>query len=343
MRTGEHPRPRTKAKSRVRRRTALFGGAGALLLTVVRPDVAIAQATEGDPGSHLPFNGFKVDRASIREDSIQRGGPPRDGIPSIDRPRFVPAGKAGLAPEDRVLGVLHRGVSRAYPVRILNWHEIDNDRIAGDPVAITYCPLCGSGVVFSSVVAGRELSFGVSGLLYESDMLLYDRQTESLWSQLKYQAVTGPMLGAKPARLPVEHTTWQDWRARHPRTEVLSFDTGHARDYGRDPYAGYDRDPAIFFPVSRTDARLDPKAWVLGIERNGLHKAYPLDKLGVASGRLQDAVGGEAVTIHFDARHRTARALDAQGRDIPTVIAFWFAWAAFNPGTELHGAPASGR
>jgi hypothetical protein len=123
---------------------------------------------------------------------------------------------------------------------------------------------------------------------------------------------------------------------------VLSFDTGHVRDYARDPYAGYARDPATSFPVSRTDARLDPKAWVLGVERNGRHKAYPLDALGAGSGTLVDTVGGERVTIRFDARHRTARVSDARGRDLPTVIAFWFAWAAFNPDTDLH-APAPGR
>lgn len=310
--------------------------AGAAAAGLVRATDAAAQATEGDPGRMLPHNGFDLRRRSIPLEAIVSGGPPRDGIPAIDRPRFVQARNARLASGDRVLGVVHRSVARAYPVRILNWHEIVNDRIGTDPIAVTYCPLCGSGVVFLSVANGRELVFGVSGLLYESDMLLYDRQTESLWSQLKYRAVSGPMLDERLTRLPADHTTWQDWQARHPRTEVLSFETGFERDYGRDPYDGYDRDPATLFPVSRTDARLAPKTWVLGIERGGQHKAYPLEALGAGSGVLEDTVGGERVTVRFDPRHRTARVTDARGRAVPTVIAFWFAWAAFNPQTALY-------
>lgn len=322
------------------RRRVLHGAATGFLLAGTSSGV-LAQGTEGDPGNWLPFNGFKVDGALIPTGQIVRGGPPRDGIPAIDRPRFVSARESSLHKDDRVIGVVHRGIARAYPIRILNWHEIVNDRFADQPVAVTYCPLCGSGVVFAGEVDGRRLRFGVSGLLFDNDMLLYDRQTESLWSQLKFQAVTGPMAGRRLARLPAEHTSWDDWRRRRPQTRVLSFDTGFERDYGRDPYAGYDRNPETFFPMSRSDARLDPKAWVLGVERNGRHKAYPIATLGTGAGVIRDTVGGEPVVVHFDARHRSARALDAQGRAIPTVTAFWFAWAAFNPQTEVYAPPGA--
>jgi hypothetical protein len=319
----------------------VLGGvvAGVLLSATARG--VVAQATEGDPGNWLSFNGFNVEGALVPTAQIVRGGPPRDGIPAIDRPRFVSVREAMLHKDDRVIGVVHRGIARAYPIRILNWHEIVNDRFADEPVAVTYCPLCGSGVVFAGEVDGRTLSFGVSGLLFDNDMLLYDRQTESLWSQLKYQAVTGPMVGRRLVRLPAEHTSCDDWRQRQPKTRVLSFDTGFERDYGKDPYAGYDRSPETFFPMSRSDARLDPKAWVLGVERNGRHKAYPIATLGTGAGVIRDTVGGEPVVVHFDARHRSARALDAQGRAIPTVTAFWFAWAAFNPQTELYAPPGA--
>jgi hypothetical protein len=329
-----------------RARRAALGGAGAALLLAATGGTARAQVGEGDPGSYVApraFNGFDVKGALVPPEQIVRGGPPRDGIPSIDRPRFVAAAEARLTRDDRVLGVVHRGIARAYPVRILNWHEIVNDRFAEQAVVITYCPLCGSGVVFEGEVDGRVLSFGVSGLLFDNDMLLYDRQTESLWSQLKYQAVTGPMIGRRLGRLPAEHTAWEDWRRRFPATQVLSFETGFERDYGRDPYGGYERSPETFFPLSRSDPRLDAKAWVLGVERGGRHKAYPLAALGAGAGVLHDTVGGEPITIHFDGRHRTARAVDARGRDMPTVTAFWFAWAAFNPKTDLYAAPAAQR
>jgi hypothetical protein len=335
---------RTRLPAHIQRRrvAGLFAATAALLVAAAdRP--ARAQATEGDPGNALPFNGFKVDRSLLPLDEIVRGGPPRDGIPAIDQPRFVAARRARLAPSDRVLGVSHRGIARAYPVRILNWHEVVNDRFGDEPVAVTYCPLCGSGVVFSGRAGERALTFGVSGLLYNSDMLLYDRQTESLWSQLKFQSVTGPLIGSRLARLPVEHTSWQDWQRRYPHTEVLSFETGYPRDYGRDPYAGYERDPATFFPVSRSDSRLDPKAWVLGVEVNGRHKAYPFSELEKAGTVVRDSVAGTRITVHFDAKHRSARAVDDAGRDLAAVTAFWFAWAAFNPATDVYTSAAGRR
>jgi hypothetical protein len=131
------------------------------------------------------LNGFILDEPLIPAGAIEKGGPPRDGIPSIDSPLFVAASEASfLDPEDRVLGITQGGKSKAYPVKILNWHEIVNDWLNQQPVVVTYCPLCGSGIAFSAMVGGRRLSFGVSGLLYNSDVLLYDRQTGSLWSQI---------------------------------------------------------------------------------------------------------------------------------------------------------------
>lgn len=296
-------------------------------------------ATRPDPAE---FNGFDLREALVPIDAIQRGGPPRDGIPAIDRPKFVIPVRSRLKADDRVLGLSHKGVARAYPVRILNWHEIVNDRIAGDPVAVTYCPLCGTGMAFDARVGdaatARELSFGVSGLLFNSDVLLYDRGTDSLWSQLRQQAISGPLKGTLLKALPLEHTTWDDWRRRYPRTEVLSFDTGVARDYGRDPYAGYDTVNRLMFDVQHRDERVGPKEWVLGLSVGSARKAYPLRALAARIGEtgvLEDRVGGQAVRIRYDARNRTARAEDATGTSLPSVLAFWFAWVAFHPKTEL--------
>lgn len=288
----------------------------------------------------IELNGFKLDGAAIPAGEIFPGGPPRDGIPAIDRPAFVPAARANhLRPDDRVLGVVRGGIARAYPIAILNWHEVVNDRFGDEAVAITFCPLCGTGMAFAARAAGRDLVFGVSGLLYQSDVLLYDRQTESLWSQIMAQAVTGPMKGQRLQFLPTAHTTWGDWRARHPQTEVLSPDTGHGRDYSRDPYAGYRDSAELIFPVNVQDKRLHPKEQVIGIALGGEHKAYPFSALA-RDGRqiLEDRVGGHTIRLEFDPQARTGRVLDADGRELPSLIAFWFAWLAFHPDTALYEA-----
>jgi hypothetical protein len=175
----------------------------------------------------ITMNGFRVDGASIPVADIRHGGPPRDGIPAIDEPRFVSAAEARfLKPDDRVVGVVRGGVARAYPIAILNWHEVVNDRFGDEAVAVTFCPLCGTAMVFAAEAGGRQLQFGVSGLLYNSDVLLYNRQTESLWSQIMAEAVTGPMQGTRLEFLPTAHLAtgqgvFKDWTAVVVRRPVL--------------------------------------------------------------------------------------------------------------------------
>ncbi|MBI3156197.1 MAG: DUF3179 domain-containing protein [Burkholderiales bacterium] len=311
-----------------RRSLARLGAAGAAAL--LPPWAAPAQART--------LNGFDLRDALVPADAIEAGGPPRDGIPAIDRPRFVDAARSGLRDDDRVLGLVRGGIARAYPVRILNWHEIVNDRLGDDAVAVTYCPLCGTGMAFDARVGGGVASFGVSGLLYNSDVLLYDRGTESLWSQIMARAVAGTLKGTALQPLPLTHTSWAGWRQRHPRGEVLSTDTGHQRDYDRDPYASYAASPALMFDVQHRDERLPAKAWVLGLTVGGEAKAYPFDLLAQRvgpDGRLDDRVGGRRVRIRYDAAQRSAEAFDAEGRALPAVAAFWFAWVAFHPRTQL--------
>ncbi|PKL94368.1 MAG: hypothetical protein CVV18_09135, partial [Gammaproteobacteria bacterium HGW-Gammaproteobacteria-8] len=289
------------------------------------------------PAWAIERNGFRLDGAAVPVDEILPGGPPRDGIPAIDSPRFVPAARARqLKPEDRVLGVVRGTLARAYPIAILNWHEVVNDRFGDEAVVITFCPLCGTGMAFAARIGGQDLVFGVSGLLYNSDVLLYDRQTESLWSQIMAQAVTGPMRGQHLSFLLTSHTTWGDWRARHPDTQVLSVETGYGRDYARDPYAGYRESPELMFPVATQDKRLHPKEQVIGLSLGGDHKAYPFSALARTERHvIEDRVGGRSVRVEFDPQVRTGRVLDAEGRELPSVIAFWFAWLAFHPETAL--------
>lgn len=297
----------------------------------------MAHAAEPDPAD---FNGFDVANASVPTQAIQRGGPPKDGIPSIDRPKFVRAGQARLADNDRVLGLTRNGRARAYPVRILNWHEVVNDRFGGRAVVVTYCPLCGSGMAFEGQLGSSSsvASFGVSGLLYNSDVLLYDRATQSLWSQLLQTAVSGPLKGTQLQSVPLTHTTWADWRLRHPATEVLSIDTGFERDYSHDPYSGYEQVQQLMFNVQHRDDRFPLKEWVLGIEVAGGYKAYPFSVLARTvdtRGELWDKVAGRRFRIRYDRTHGTAEAFDAQGKLWPGTMAFWFAWVAFHPKTEV--------
>ena len=300
--------------------------------------LACAFALATTPALAQSLNGFDLRNALVPADQIERGGPPRDGIPAIDNPRFVRAALSRLRDDDRVLGIARAGVVRAYPVRILNWHEVVNDRIGDEGVVVTYCPLCGTGVAFEAPVGAERVLFGVSGLLYNSDVLLYDRKTESLWSQILSRAVSGPRKGAALRRVPLTHTSWGDWRQRHPESSVLSFDTGFARDCDRDPYAGYENVQRLMFKVAHRDERVLPKAWVLDVERNGQFKAYPFSALAVradAQGRLEDRVGGEPVTIRYNRQHRSAEAFDARGQALAAITSFWFAWVAFHPDTEL--------
>lgn len=288
------------------------------------------------------LNGFDLADAAVPVQAIQQGGPPKDGIPAIDRPRFVPADRAGLAPADRVLGIAIGNVARAYPVRILNWHEVVNDRIGGRPVLVTYCPLCGTGMAFEPPARTGDAGFGVSGLLYNSDVLLYDRASASLWSQILGRAVSGPLNGTPMEPVALTHTRWADWQQRHPGTEVLSTDTGFTRDYARDPYAGYDSVQRLMFDVQHRDDRFPAKEWVLGVRLDGQAKAYPfsvLERALGASGELRDSVAGRTLRIRYDRSHGTAEAYDEQGRLLPATMAFWFAWVAFHPRTEVLRAP----
>lgn len=321
---------------------ALRVGKRQLLVLGLAAAAAMATARAAAPPDPTRFNGFDLSGALIPVDAIERGGPPRDGIPSIDNPRFVPLAQSSLREDDRVLGLRHKEVVRAYPVRILNWHEVVNDKVGGDVIAITYCPLCGTGMAFDarlqSPAGRRELSLGVSGLLFNSDVLLYDRGTQSLWSQLRQQAISGPLKGTQLMAVPLEHTTWSDWRRRFPATEVLSFETGFSRDYARDPYVGYETVNRLMFDVQHRDARLGPKEWVLGLSVGSARKAYPLSALARRVGKdgiLEDRLSGQLVRIRYDAQHRTARAEDGAGHTLPSVLAFWFAWVAFHPKTEL--------
>jgi hypothetical protein len=285
-------------------------------------------------------NGFDVSDAAVPVREIRRTGVRRDGIPSIDEPQFIAAADARfLDDEDRVIGVSRNGIARAYPIRILEHHEVVNDIFAGEAIVITYCPLCFTGMVFSAQASDFGLTFGVSGLLYNSDVLLYDRRTGSLWSQIRSEAISGPLKGFVIPAIPAANTTWREWRARHPETEVLSTKTGHRRDYRESPYLDYARSGALMYPVSDKNPAYRNKALVLGLRLGNSTRAWPFEELEKhGSARFEEVMNGHRITIEWSRDDDYARVLGADGTELPSVIAYWFAWYAFYPDTGIFKA-----
>ncbi len=283
------------------------------------------------------LNGFSLAGARIPVEEIRRGGPPRDGIPALDDPRTLPAKESPWSDDSRVIGVEVAGQARAYPIAVLTWHELVNDRLGGRPILVSFCPLCGTAMVFDRRVNGRELRFGVSGLLYRSDLLMFDRASDSLWSQISAEAVTGPQRGRRLTLLRARTTTWGAWRALHPTSTVLSRDTGHARDYAQSPYAGYEQSDRLYFPAP-LDARYHPKTRVVGLRTaDGQARAYALDEIAKTEGVLRDRFAGHDVRIEYDGTRASFR-VDAPD-EVEVIEGFWFAWMAFHPQSSVYRAP----
>ncbi len=290
-----------------------------------------------DPEPQL-LNGFRLGQASVAVEEILRGGPARDGIPALSNPATLEAPAAPWADEERVIGLVVNGEARAYPIAVLNWHELVNDSLGGAPLLVTYCPLCGTGMVFRREVAGNEKHFGVSGLLYRSDLLLYDRETESLWSQILATAIAGPAVGSRLALMRSEHRSWAAWKRAHPKTTVLSPQTGHLRDYSRSPYGTYSRSDRLLFPVA-VDRRYHAKEPTLGLRtRGGKARAYPAREVLRAGGQMRERFEGFEVSVSYDAE---AEEFSVQAPDSVEVIeGYWFAWQAFHPDSSVFAADA---
>ncbi|MEJ7800284.1 MAG: DUF3179 domain-containing protein [Ilumatobacter sp.] len=261
----------------------------------------------------------------VDTDEIISGGPPPDGIPPIDEPTFLPTRAVDFLAEDEpVLALEIDGDARAYPIQVMIWHEIVNDTVGDAPVSVTYCPLCNTAVAVDRRVGERVLSFGTSGSLYQSALVMYDRQTESLWSHFTGQAIAGVLTGAELDSYPVATVAWSDWRDAHPDGLVLSRDTGHDRDYGRNPYPGYDDvdNPPYLFE-GEVDDRLAAKTRVVGVGLDTTPTAIRLDPLLDAGVVALDLDGAPAVAWALPG---TASALDADevtdGRDVGATGVF---------------------
>ncbi len=279
--------------------------------------------------------GFLLSDLLIPLDEIRDGGPPKDGIPSIDFPKFTPASEVDFLQEnDRIIGVVVGREARAYPIKILDFHEIVNDEIAGESFTVTWCPLCGSGIVFRHF--GLKKSFGVSGLLYNSDVLLYDRETNSLWSQIMGMSVAGKSSGTPLSIYPSTMTTWSQWKRIHPTTLVLNQQTGLKRDYEKPAYQSYLQTDQLMFPVRKSNHQLPNKERVLGVKVGNQYKAYPFSVLTKRKSPIRDVFNGQEIFIYFDADKQTAVVGTIDGEPIEYFTLFWFAWYAFHPETVVY-------
>ena len=300
-------------------------------------------------------NGFSLAESSIPPEEIIGGGVRRDSIPALDDPAHVSVADAPWDDRERVIGVHLGGEARAYPISILVWHELVNDVLDGRPILASYCPLCGTGIVFdrrprsaqpgvrassaapNSPSPGEELHVGVSGLLYRSDLLMYDRETESLWPQISGEAVTGSSRGRRLGQIRSQMTTWGEWRRRHPETTVLSLETGYRRRYGSTPYGNYATSDRLMFPVPH-DRRYPPKMPTLGLRLSERHsRAYPAIEVERAGGRVEDEFAGRPVVVSY---HPATRVFEVvAGDEIEVIEGYWFAWMAFHPGASVYAAP----
>jgi len=324
-----------------------------------------------DPSFMRFLAGERSDRSKmkIRLEEIAWGGVVVDGIPSLDNPTLIEAGKAEyMKDDDLVFGVAINGDARAYPLRIMGWHEMFNEVIGGVPVALAYCTLCGSGILFETLVEGRKkpLVFGSSGFLFRSNKLMFDRETDSLWNQFTGEPVNGPLVD-KDIKLkirPVIITSWKFWKERNPQTKVLALKTGYARDYGSGQvYKEYFASPDLMFPVVVGDeSKLKRKDYVFGIRDVGIAKAWPIAAFKDIR-VINDAIGDRNLVLVGNAATRSVRAYERGERQfeiseqveqlsdgtsmwritedelkasdgqtlarVPGHIAYWFAWDSY--------------
>ena len=268
------------------------------------------EGQEGPLAERFRRQGWETDfsRSSVPLEEITSGGVSRDGIPPLDDPRYVEVEEADEWLEDPEPVILLEidGDARAFPLQIMTWHEIVNDEVGGTPVSVTFCPLCNSAITFDRRLDGVVYDFGTSGNLRNSDLVMWDRQTESWWQQFTGEAIVGELTGSLLTFLPSTIVSWADFKGFHPAGMVLSRDTGYSRDYGQNPYVGYDRadePPFLFF--GEADGRLLPKERVAAVSAGGADVAFPFTVLA-EEGAVNCRVGGDELVVFFQPGTRSA-------------------------------------
>ncbi|MBI3413039.1 MAG: DUF3179 domain-containing protein [Candidatus Aenigmarchaeota archaeon] len=300
---------------------------------------------------------------------------PEGAIPEINNPKFITAGSATY-PEDKdlVAGMAYNGVTKAYPVKMLNLHEVVNDNFSGKPVSMTYCVLCRTPIAYEGRISGKKATFRVTGLLYNANDLLVDIETRSYWQQITGEAVVGDAIGKNLTKIPTEMTTWALWKAKYPDTLVMSSDTGFDRDYGTDPYGGYEESDKTWYFPKKEDGRLFVKDIIYGVAFNEGSKAYPKSNV-TSDGVINDQIGKNKLLIMHDSDLDTVKVFDRVLRGtelnfetvdgkivdmktksswnyegvavdgplkteklkrIDATHSFWYVWAGFYPQTSVY-------
>ena len=344
-------------------------------ITIASPSTNTVTMTDNSESAKFTIMETEGVKHIIPLDKIKGGGPPKDGIPSIDNPVFTDIqGSHFMSDSDTVIGLEINGEAKAYPLFILVWHEIVNDEVGGIPVSVTYCPLCYTNQVFERIIDGQEVEFGTSGKLYNSNLLMYDRFTESYWSQALGMAVKGELSGHQLNLIPFDVITWGDWKILHPDTLVLTTDTGHIRSYATDPYGNYYTEPRIMFPVEHRDDRMHPKEIIIGFNQDDTYKAYKQNDIE-SSVIINDSVGDIPVMLvslfsensrifdrtvndkvldfaysngkifdtltnsewNYDGLAISGQYKGEKLQRMPINPGFWFEWVAFHPETLVYG------
>jgi len=292
-----------------------------------RPAAALGAEDQPPAGAESEF-ATDFSRHSVPYSEILSGGPPKDGIPAIDNRRFVgvEAADAWLEPKEPIILFQIGDDVRAYPIQIVMWHEIVNDTVGGVPVVVTFCPLCNTAIAFERTVESKELTFGTTGRLRFSNLIMYDRQTESWWQQATGEAIAGEFTGKRLDFRPASIVPWEDFRSANPDAKVLSRKTGFSRSYGQNPYAGYDDvdNSPFLYEGPKTPDTLPPMARVLTVDSASDEAvAYPYDILR-RERVVNDTVGGKPVVVLWEPG--TTSALDegnvATGRDVGSGAVF---------------------
>lgn len=314
---------------------------------------------------------------SIPQDQVFDGGPGRDGIPAIDNPQFVSPDEATFLNDlELVVGYYDGTIAVAYPHEILDWHEIVNDEVNDNAFAVTYCPLTGTAIGWDRTINGTTTTFGVSGLLYNTNLMPFDRSSNSTWSQMLLSSVNGELIDTPAEFVPLVETSWGTWKEMFPNTRVMSRETGFTRQYGQYPYGDYiTNNDNLLFPISTDDDRLPRKERVLGVIGNGGTKAYPLESFQSGSVIIDNLFGEDLIVIGDDIKNFAAAYYlgDLAGNNFQYVnegevvlrddngngwnifgqaiegpltgqnlaptksyIGFWFAWGTFYPGLEIY-------
>lgn len=307
------------------------------LICVVAYALVIKSSVFADSELRKNIEWRKTDfsKRSVNIEEIRSGGPPKDGIPAIDKPRFISIKQADhwLNSQEPVIVLTLKGQAHAYPLQVLIYHEIVNDELADIPVSVTFCPLCNASIIFDRRVEGRVLDFGVTGKLRNSDMIMYDRQTESWWQQFTGKGIVGEYTGTVLKQIPASIVAYGDFRESYPTGLVLSKKTGYSRPYGRNPYRGYDRvgdSPFLF--KGKTDGRLHAMERVIFVRHGKQHRLYPfglVNELNVINDKLGD------LEIVIFGKQGTLSVLDAEEINRSRKIVSATAWSRRLDGKTL--------